>query len=129
MTTLAAPLGMLLIAFGIDPAQLVWICLAGLAAVFALIWTVLAVLLLRASLRVNGRGFERVIYLIKLALHVPLYLRQRPTREAEVAVRRAIMEPPPRPKHRIPHCPECLLHGTDLQHQTREDIDDGISGS
>ncbi|QYC38180.1 hypothetical protein Nocox_02740 [Nonomuraea coxensis DSM 45129] len=72
-------------------------------------------LLCRAVLKPDDRCFERTVYLLKLVcLYGPRALLAEPSdRVTDAFISAVAVEPPP---SRMPHCPECLLHGEGLKH-------------
>lgn len=88
------------------------IYLLALAAGAALLVLAFAVLLCRASLRVTGRGFDRVIYLLRLmTMDVPCVISRRTAPAVTArALAAATAPPPPVPPRAFACCPECALH-------------------
>ncbi|MEO3871323.1 hypothetical protein ABGB18_21125 [Nonomuraea sp. B12E4] len=93
----------------------VTVCGIAIGFAVALFLCTVSVLLCRAVSKPNDPGFERVVYLLKLVcLYGPRMLfTGRSSRVTDACVTGVANDPPPT---RVPHCPECLLHGEGLKH-------------
>ncbi|MFC7590820.1 hypothetical protein ACFQYP_49425 [Nonomuraea antimicrobica] len=108
--------GIVVTALIVTNGTVLTVCGIAIGLAVAIFLCSVSALLCRAVLKPDDQCFERTVYLLKLiCLYGPRVLfAQRSSRVTDTCLTAVADDPPP--PRRIPHCPECLLHGDGLKH-------------